>query len=326
MSVDVLDLTCPKCGGTMEPDRAHGSLTCPFCGYEQLLMPSEADSIEEKAYARQKGILQANAEADKAKKRSRIKVRLIIFGVIAAFIAALVLIGVVYNAVAPKVDPFEYITVEFSGKTGEGSASVVYKEVPDSEVDPRAITYTVSPRNYLSEGDTVTVIASSIEYTLSSKSKTYTVEGLDKYLTDLTSLSENALTMIHNKSDILVDSVKGYASTSTKAKSVEPCIMYLATDGNTNMLYDVYKLVFAEKDGSDCERFAVIYYKNVIVHDTDEPTMSYESTMYTGQIIQVLDNSYAGYMTGYKSLKDVKADILSHQSSAVTLQELDQTK
>jgi len=40
-----------------------------------------------------------------------------------------------------------------------------------------------------------------------------------------------------------------------------------------------------------------------------------------GGVIETLDRTYGGYMTGYKTLKDVKADILSHQSKAVTLQE-----
>ena len=285
-------------------------------------MPSDADSIEEKAYARQKGILQANADAEKAKKRSRLKIRLIILGVIAGLIALLFIIGAVYNFVRVKINPFEYIGVEFSGKTGEGSAEIVLKDATD-EVDPHNITYVVSPRSYLSEGDTVTVTASSSSYALSEHSKTYVVKGLDAYLSDLLSLSDKALRMIHNKSDIIIDKVTDDASSYVKPTSVCVCVTFLTTDGNTNTLYDVYKVTFPEKDGTECERFAVAYYKNVIVHDTDEPTMNYESSMYCGQIIEVLNDSYAGYMTGYKSVKDAKADILSHQSSAVTLQELE---
>lgn len=315
MSVDVLDLTCPKCGGTMEPDRAKGSLHCPYCDYEQLLTPSDEETAEAKAYARQKGILQANAEAEKTKKRSKLKKHLIIVGVIVAFFAA----AFIYNELQPKINPFDYITVEFTGNTGSGSAEVVYVENEDSEVDPRNISYTVSPRGYLSEGDTVTVTASSSTYVLSETSKTYTVEGLGTYLTELDSLSVKAVTMIHNKSDILVERVTSCAF--TKPKSVTPCKMYLTTDGKSNMLYDVYRIIFPDDEDTESERFAVVYYKNVIVHDTDEPTMNYDSSMYCGQIIEVCDNSYEGYITGYKALKDAKADILSHQSTAITLQE-----
>ena len=319
MSVDVLDLTCPKCGGTMEPDRAKGSLHCPYCDFEQLLSPSDEDTLEAKAYARQKGILHAQAEAENERKRKIRKKRLILFGVVAIVISSLILISCVYNALRTKVDPFNYITVEFSGKTGDGSAEIVINDADGGEVDPHEITYSVTPKHYLNEGDRVTVTAVSSTYALSPTSKTYTVEGLDNYLTELDSLSDKAVEMIHNKSDILVDRVA--TSAFVDATSVTPCMMYLTTDGKTNMLYDVYRIVYPEKDGSECERFAVIYYKNVIVHDTDEPSMSYDSSMYYGQIIEALNKTYAGYITGYKTLKDAKADVLSHQSSAVTLQE-----
>ena len=319
MSVDVLDLTCPKCSGTMEADRKNGTLHCPFCGYEQLLVPDESDSIEEKAYARQRGVLKANEDAEKERKRRQMKIRLIIIGVIVSFFLIIFALGFIVNLLQPKVNPFDYITVEFSGKTGYGSAEIVYKDVPDSEIDIHEIRFSISPDSYLSEGDRVTVTATSSTYALSPTSKTYTAEGFDTYLKDLSALSEKAVTMIHNKSDILIDKTIGNGY--VKATSVKPYIMYLTTDGKTNMLYDVYRVVYPEKDGAECERFAVVYYKNVIVHDTDEPSMNYEGTMYCGQIIEVLNKSYAGYLTGYKALKDVRADIMSHQSSAVTLQE-----
>ncbi len=316
MSVNVLDLTCPKCGAVMEANRAKGSLKCPYCGYEEMLTPSDSDTLEEKAYARQKGILRANAEAEKSNKRRRLRVCLIAAAVIAALFAA----AFIYNALQPKVNPFDYVTVEFSGKTGDGTAELVYLNNENGDIDAHAITYSISPRSYLSEGDIVTVTAQSSTYSLSPNSKTFKAEGFYTYLTDLSSLSDKAVEMIHNKSDMLTEMAAG-GTASVKPVSSQPYMMYLTTDKKTNTLYDVYRVVFSEKDGTECERFTVVYYRNIIVHDADEPTMSYESSMYEGQIVEVLNDSYAGYMTGYKSLKDAKADILAHQSSVVTLQE-----
>jgi len=318
MPVEKIDLTCPKCGGNMERDTERHLLHCPYCGHEVMLQHSDADSIREKAYARQQGILQANAEAEKKKKFNKIKAGLIVVGVIFAFI----FVGAVFNALQPKVDPFPYITVEFSGTTGEGRAEVIRQAAPDGDVNPQDIYYTVDPSRYLSEGETVTVTASSSTYKLSPTKKTFKVEGLDTYLAELDSLSDKALEMIHNKSDMTVDRATDGLGISLTPTTVTPCMMYLTTDGKTgNTLYDIYKAEYPEKDGSFAERYIVVYYKNLIVRDTEEPTMSYDNTMYTGQIIETLDKSYGGYVTGYKSLKDAKADILSHQSSAVTLQE-----
>ena len=318
MALEQLDLTCPKCGGTMEQDTAHKTLHCPYCGHEVILHQTDPSSIEQKAYARQKGILQANEEAENARRRRKRKGVLIAVCVV----LALVLAAYVYNALQPKVNPFDYITLSFSGITGDGTAEVVRLTDDKGEVNPHEITYSVEPRYDLSEGDIVTVTASSITYTLSPTTKTYRVTGLDAYLTDLQALSENAVEMIHNKSEITVSSAISGAGTSVKASSFAPCILYLTTDGkNSNTLYDIYQVLYPEKNGGTVKRYVVIYYTDIVVRDTQEPTMSYKRTMYTGQIIETLDDSYGGYMTGYKRLKDAKADILSHQNKAVTLQE-----
>jgi len=318
MVLEKLDLTCPKCSGTMDYDKTKQTLRCPYCGHEEMLHQTNADSIEAKAYARQKGILLANEEAENAWRKRKRKGILIAVCVV----LCLGLAGYIYSALQPKVNPFDYITLSFSGTTGDGTAEVVRQTDDKSEVDPHEITYSVEPRHYLSEGDIVTVTASSITYTLSSTSKTYRVTGLDAYLTDLQALSENAVEMIHNKSEITVSSAISGAGTSVKASSFVPCIMYLTTDGkNSNTLYDIYQVLYPEKNGGSAKRYVVIYYTNIVVRDTKEPTMSYDRTMYTGQIIETLNNSYGGYMTGYKRLKDAKADILSHQNKAVTLQE-----
>ena len=318
MPVEKIDLSCPQCGGNMERDTERQMLHCPYCGHEVMLQHNDAASIKEKAYARQQGILQANAEAEKKKKLSKVKVGLIIVGVIFAFIAA----AMVYNALQPKVNPFDYIAVEFSGTTGDGTAEIVYLPTENDEVNPREISYRLSERAYLSEGDTVTVTASSSTYNLSPTSKAYKVKGLDTYLAELNAISDKAVEMIHNKSDMTVDMATDGLGISLRPTSTTPCVMYLTTDGKSgNTLYDIYKAVYPEKDGSTADRYIVVYYTNIVIRDTAEPTMSYDSTMYTGQIIETLDKGYGGYVTGYKSLKDAKADILSHQSKAVTLQE-----
>jgi DNA-directed RNA polymerase subunit RPC12/RpoP len=317
MAIEKLDLTCPSCGGHMEHDAAKKTLRCPYCGHEELLHQTDTDSLEAKAYARQKGILQANEEAEKRAKRRKRKGLLIVLCVVLALFSA----AYAYYKLQPTVDPFSYITLSFSGITGDGTAELQVQSDDSGEVDPKKISYRVEPRRFLSEGDQVVVTASSSEYHLLPLTKTYTVTGLDKYLTDLGALSEKAVEMIHNKSDITVSTAIHGAGTSVKAKSSAPYVMFLTTDGkNSNTLYDVYLVRYPEKGGGSAKRFVVVYYKNIVVRDTKQPTMSYQSTMYTGQVIETLDNSYGGYMTGYKTLKDAKADILAHQSREVTLQ------
>ena len=320
MAVVKIDLTCPKCGGNMERDAEHKMLRCPYCGHGVFLQTTDPGSIEANAYARQKGILHANAEARRARKRNLLKAAAVIVGVLIALMIAVCAVV----KLQPKVDPFAYITVSFSGNTGDGTAEVTLLETAEGNVDPQKITYRVTPRYYPSEGDVVTVTAESLEYPLSPTSKTYRVEGLDTCLTDLNGLSDEAVEMIHNKSEMTVAKAVEGAGIAIPVASTEPCMMYLATDGrDRNELYDVYLATYPEKDGGFAERYVVIYYTNIIVRDTQQPTMSYDGTMYQGQVIETLDKGYGGFMTGYRSLKDVKADILAHQTKAITLQERD---
>lgn len=56
MALEQLDLTCPKCGGTMEQDTAHKTLHCPYCGHEVILHqtdPSRKPTRVRKEFCRQ---------------------------------------------------------------------------------------------------------------------------------------------------------------------------------------------------------------------------------------------------------------------------------
>jgi len=316
MAINKIDLTCPQCGGTMELNEAKHMLVCPYCGHTEILEEEQKETFAEKAYARQDAINRANEAAEKRKKKSKARRTLIILLVIALFFGAIASIG----ALIPKTDPFALITVTFSGVNGDGEAEIVYLTDTDSEVDPRAISYHISPQRYLSEGDTVTVTADSDEYALSPTTKRYTVEGLETCLKDLDGLSDKALEMIHNKSDSMAQ--KALYGAYNKADSFAPCMLYLVTDGKDyNTLYDIYKATFTESDGHVSERYVAVYYRNAIVRDTEEPSMQYDGSMYIGEIIQAFDNTYGGYITAYYSLKDAKADMLTHTGSAVTLKE-----
>lgn len=315
MPEDVLDLTCPQCGGTMEFDAEKREITCPFCNHKEVMKYAyDADTIQERAYARQQGVLKANAGAERRQKRRAAKAKWITLLIVFGFVLA----GVIsYCVQTPRVDPFENISVNFSGVNGSGRAEIVYNGAKNGKID-----YDIDPDDDLSVGDVVTVKASSSDYRLSPSVKSFTVEGLDMYLTDLDALSDNAIEMIHNKSDSTVKMAADGAASSATLESLTPHTMYLITDGqHYNTLYDIYLVRYRSNHDKVSERYVVAYYKNVVVRDTEEPTMQYESTMYTGNIIQALDDAYGGYITGYNTLKDVKADILSHQKTAVTLKE-----
>ena len=120
MAVVKIDLTYPKCGGNMERDAEHKMLRCPYCGHGVFLQTTDPGSIEANAYARQKGILHANAEARRARKRNLLKAAAVIVGVLIALMIAVCAVV----KLQPKVDPFAYITVSFSGNTGAGTAEV----------------------------------------------------------------------------------------------------------------------------------------------------------------------------------------------------------
>lgn len=316
------DLICDQCGGMMKFNEDKTEMHCEYCGNIVILPDKEQDA--KVAYAKRKAELEAQHsyyEKRKRKERRHLNLsKLIALLVVAGiFLIPASCVGVVWLC-RPTVNPFDYIEVSFKGVDGEGKVVVELVKSDDNIKNTNDLGLEVSPDRNLSEGDTVTVYAKSLEsgYRFSESKRQYTVEGLELYLTDLNDMDDNVIELIHRKSEQLVGMV---IEDKPQITDVEHEKFYLLSDGEQeNLLYDVYKATWELADGTDKTIYLVAYYENIITHNGDNATFSYESAMYTGSIIST--SSYQnGVVTAFESLEDIELDLNTNRSPEMVLSE-----
>ena len=294
-------------------------LVCDYCGYEAV--PARERTPEEQAAALERTRKNIQKKARESAKRRR---RLIL-GIILAAVAVVFLIAlIVYRSALPTVDPFEYVSVSFSGGNGKGEAKLHIRQ--SSEVDTSAIRYMLSQSFGLSEGDEVRLEAESDAYQLTKKRETFTVTGLDTYLTSLNDLSDEAIEAIHAKSEeVSRRNRERSADIVHDCKYCEPNCMYLLTDEkNRNLLYDVYEAGFTMEHDEVYRVYLVTYYENIIVHNTDPVTLDYGRCFYDGKTIQFGESIFhTSTLSGYESLQEIEEALLANQDPAMTLKQID---
>ena len=121
-------------------------------------------------------------------------------------------------------DAFDGVTVEFRGTAPHGTA--VVNCLPTAAAAD-SLTYTLDTTNDLKNGDTVTLTVSSYQDDFSdcirnhgalpvATEKTFTVQGLDEYVTAADKLSESALTALKTQAE---DTLHAYAASRWDAGS-----------------------------------------------------------------------------------------------------------
>lgn len=110
-----------------------------------------------------------------------------------------------------KIDAFADVNVHFSGSAPFGTASVENNSGSDFL---QQVSFQLDKTENLSNGDTVTVTAVYDDYLTEtygcipeSDTKTYTVEGLDSYMTSFDGLPDGALDEVHTDSRDRVESL-----------------------------------------------------------------------------------------------------------------------
>ena len=295
-----------------------GRLVCDYCGYETVPIRERTPEEQAQIHERSRERVRKKAE-EKAKRRSRI-----IVTVVLAAAAALVIAGIIIRYTARlTIDPFNYVTVTFSGGNGKGEAKLNLHS--NDRVDASQIRYVLSQSYGLSEGDEIRVEAESDVYQLTKKRETYTVEGLDPYVTSLTALSDEALSVIHAKSEEV--------SLRNRERSEEivhdcvyykPVMMYLLTDGaNRNLLYDVYEAGFSMENDDVYYVYLVTYYENIIVRDEEPVTIDYGRCFYDGNTITFGESMFnQSTLRGYETLEEIEEDLTANQDTNMKLREL----
>lgn len=308
----VKKLVCPICGAPLTQKEGSDKLVCEYCGYTSLLTDLEKqkkEHLQELAYAREKAKYAVEDERKKAERTRKRKGKMIVVGVIACFLA----IALVYGTFSkPSCDPFALTTVTFSGTNGEGRAELTVKGTDG--IDTHYIDYELSADDELSEGDVITLTAESTEYRLTSTKMQIEVTGLDLYLSELDSLSDEVLELIHRKSAEITDrNLHGIVGLRecNEIVSREPAIMFLATDGkNHNILHDITKLVVTTYEGTEKTVYISAYYEDITVRDGEEKSFNYDKCMYCGNQIWLGDNTlWNGLIDGFESIESAETHV-----------------
>ena len=224
----------------------------------------------------------------------------------------------------PEFDPFDYVEVSFTGMSGDGTGTI---DVSDTTPLPEVSYSFDSSYYYLVNGEEIGVTAyvsgySSLEdyceehdYILVTDSATYTVEGLDDYLSSIDQLTPEMLAELQVQAEDCVNATftldEGESITS-----VSYIGYYLLTAKNNsawyhNQIYLIYEVRFATPAG-DLVLYTYVGFENIIlladgsneiydILDTDMPS-SWDSEVGVGEYSW---GSYEYEHTGYASINDM---------------------
>ena len=326
--IEKMDLSCPRCNGTMEYNKIKSELFCPYCRHR--IVVKEEENLEELllkekklSYARADG---RNLAEEKAMKRRKMQNTLdklrkvfIIFICIFAFIA--IPRSITYFSKPNIDDPFEYITVTFSGITGNGQAIINKSGEKSSN-----ITYKLSKERELQEGETITITATSDIYRFNKNSKSIKVQGLNNYLFSLNDLNNEMREFIHSKSyDFLKNRLEKSFSFRGEIVSLEPYKMYLSTNNiNKNILYDVYSAKIKAKTETIYEKFVIAGYENTIIVNEDNDLIRFSGLNLIGRTIvggsNINSRDYIGVITGFENINDLETYIYNNTDTSMKTQ------
>lgn len=147
-------------------------------------------------------------------------------------------------------DTFDGVEVEFNGISPDGSATV--NTLPTAEA-AKGLYYTLDEQYNLANGDTVTVTVHSNRDDFSdciekygaipaATEKTYTVEGLNEYVTDSDGLTDSVLVSLQNQAEDVLNAyiAKSWDSECVTLKGMSYLGYYILTPKNKDN-YGVYQ-------------------------------------------------------------------------------------
>lgn len=193
-------------------------------------------------------------------------------------------------------DAFDGVDVEFSGISPNGRATV--NSLPTA-AEAQGLYYTLDENSGLSNGDTVTLTVHSNRDDFSdcidkygampqATEKTFTVEGLNEYVTSADTLSDSVLVSLQNQAE---DVFKSYAAQRFSNGQTFKGMTYL---GN-------YILTPKNKDSWGDKDRIVLAYQVTVHHDyTSELNTTYDA-----------DDSFFWYITFNNVSKDADGNIAS---------------
>ena len=277
MAIELKSLTCPNCGATVKCDPNTKTATCEFCGtvfdiseiYQEKADRERDDRQDEQIkkimddmdrnndpMRQRRAMQQRRAMGKKSEAANTAKTIVIVIAVLlfvfsifttvffSVFGQALMTFSSRTSATREnekiELDPFDKISISYYGVSGSATARI--SDINNSAV--KSIPMTTSDLENLSNGDTITikyeednVTEYKKDYVLTETEKTYVVEGLEEYVTDITDVGEEDL-------QILKDHAIEYAKTTCKEDGFN-----FQYDEDSFEIYKIYTMV--RKDYSE---------------------------------------------------------------------------
>lgn len=259
----------------------------------------------------------------------------------AALAAVLALAVAGCGAKPVTVDPAPYLSVEFSGMSGEGTASWNFDSegfaaacgdgVEDAAGLAACVDGSLDKAEGLSNGDTVTfrwncdaeTAQQEHNAVLAPENATFTVEGLDEWVTALDQIGqtdwdalaaagEEALRQKEGDSILSADCLGGYMLVRQDFSSEMVDVH--------NMLYAAYKVEAQLPDGSTLTYYAGVGFGDLVLHGDGsvEATGDYGFLAY-GNIDVKVNGDYYNF-TGFETLEDMNTECIDGYSGMYSVE------
>ena len=259
----------------------------------------------------------------------------------AALAAVLALAVAGCGAKPVTVDPAPYLSVEFSGMSGEGAASWNFDSegfaaacgdgVEDAAGLAACVDGSLDKAEGLSNGDTVTfqwncdaeTAQQEHNAVLAPENATFTVEGLDEWVTALDQIGqtdwdtlaaagEEALRQKEGDSILSADCLGGYMLVRQDFSSEMVDVH--------NMLYAAYKVRAQLPDGSTLTYYAGVGFGDLVLHGDGsvEATGDYGFLAY-GNIDVKVNGDYYNF-TGFETLEDMNTECIDGYSGMYSVE------
>ena len=259
----------------------------------------------------------------------------------AALAAVLALAVAGCGAKPVTVDPAPYLSVEFSGMSGEGAASWNFDSegfaaacgdgVEDAAGLAACVDGSLDKAEGLSNGDTVTfqwncdaeTAQQEHNAVLAPENAVFTVEGLDEWVTALDQIGqtdwdalaaagEEALRQKEGDSILSADCLGGYMLVRQDFSSEMVDVH--------NMLYAAYKVQAQLPDGSTLTYYAGVGFGDLVLHGDGsvEATGDYGFLAY-GNIDVKVNGDYYNF-TGFETLEDMNTECIDGYSGMYSVE------
>lgn len=259
----------------------------------------------------------------------------------AALAAVLALAVAGCGAKPVTVDPTPYLSVEFSGMSGEGAASWNFdsegfaaacgEDVKDAAGLAVCVDGSLDKAEGLSNGDTVTfqwncdaeTAQQEHNAVLAPENAAFTVEGLDEWVTALDQIGqtdwdalaaagEEALRQKEGDSILSAECLGGYMLVRQDFSSEMVDVH--------NMLYAAYKVEAQLPDGSTLTYYAGVGFGDLVLHGDGsvEATGDYGFLAY-GNIDVKVNGDYYNF-TGFETLEDMNTECIDGYSGMYSVE------